>query len=108
MRKVSVKNDDICIMPTANTLTNKVNHGDLRDDRPSHGRDVRASKDGLAACRRASAMASLYTEFTKPPQLFFTLSPSHCVIGGSVLVSWGDLSCWPESKISGLLALPHL
>jgi hypothetical protein len=37
----------------------KVNHGSLRDDRPSHGRDVRASKDGLAACRQVNAMASL-------------------------------------------------
>jgi hypothetical protein len=33
----------------------------LRDDRPSHGRDGRASKDGLAACRRVAAMLSLYT-----------------------------------------------
>jgi hypothetical protein len=34
-----------------NTNAKKVNHEFLRDDRPSHGRDVRASKDGLAACR---------------------------------------------------------
>jgi len=38
----------------------KVSHGDLRDDRPPHGRGGRASKDGLAASRRANAMASLY------------------------------------------------
>ena len=37
----------------------KVSHGDLRDDRPPHGRGGRASKDGLAASRRANAMASL-------------------------------------------------
>ncbi len=32
----------------------------LRDDRPPHGRGGRASKDGLAACRRVNAMANLY------------------------------------------------
>ena len=37
----------------------KVCHGDWRDDRPPHGRGDRASKDGLAASRRANAMASL-------------------------------------------------
>ncbi|OUS53104.1 hypothetical protein BM607_004030 [Shewanella sp. SACH] len=37
----------------------KVSHGDLRDDRPPHGRGGRASKDGLAASRRANDMASL-------------------------------------------------
>ncbi|PTA50630.1 hypothetical protein C9I43_09030 [Shewanella morhuae] len=37
----------------------QVSHGDLRDDRPPHGRGGRASKDGLAASRRANAMASL-------------------------------------------------
>ncbi|WP_157037393.1 hypothetical protein [Shewanella sp. W3-18-1] len=34
-----------------------VSHGDLRDDRPPYGRGGRASKDGLAACRLANAMA---------------------------------------------------
>ncbi|MGI2222769.1 MULTISPECIES: hypothetical protein [unclassified Shewanella] len=29
----------------------KASHGDLRDDRPPHGRGGRASTDGLAACR---------------------------------------------------------
>ena len=37
----------------------KVCHGDWRDDRPPHGRGGRASKDGLAASRRANAIASL-------------------------------------------------
>ncbi|MDR6962501.1 hypothetical protein [Shewanella putrefaciens] len=37
----------------------KVSHGDWRDDRPPHGRGGRASKDGLAASRRANAMVSL-------------------------------------------------
>ena len=42
------------------TNAKKVSHGDLRDDRPPHGRGGRASKDGLAACRRVNAMANLY------------------------------------------------
>ena len=40
----------------------KVSYGDLRDDRPPHGRGGRASTDGLAACRRVNAMA--------PPPLY--------------------------------------
>jgi|UPI0006766FA6 hypothetical protein len=36
-----------------------VSRGDLRDDRPPHGRGGRASKDGLAASRRANGMANL-------------------------------------------------
>ncbi|WP_198136731.1 hypothetical protein [Shewanella baltica] len=36
-----------------------MSHGDLRDDRPPHGWGGRASTDGLAASRRANAMASL-------------------------------------------------
>ena len=36
----------------------KVSHGDLRDDRPPHGRGGRASTDGLAARRGANAMAN--------------------------------------------------
>jgi hypothetical protein len=32
----------------------------LREDRPSHGRDVRALKDEFTACHRANIMASLY------------------------------------------------
>ena len=39
------------------TNAKKVSQGDLRDDRPPHGRGGRASKDGLAACRRVNAMA---------------------------------------------------
>jgi hypothetical protein len=39
------------LSPQVTLKLKKVNHGNLRDDRPSHGRDVRASKDGLAACR---------------------------------------------------------
>ena len=60
----------------------KVSHGDLRDDRPPHGRGGRASKDGLAASRRANTMASLCewifvnakvltTEITDPKTLLF-------------------------------------
>ncbi|WP_263265656.1 hypothetical protein [Shewanella sp. SM74] len=33
------------------TNAKKVSHGDLRDDRPPHGRGGRASTDGLAASR---------------------------------------------------------
>jgi lysozyme len=41
---------------TGDSNAKKVNHGNLRDDRPSHGRDVRLLfklrvTDGLAACR---------------------------------------------------------
>jgi hypothetical protein len=39
----------------------------LRDDRPSHGRDVRALRDELTACRRANAMASLYNRVSVTP-----------------------------------------
>jgi hypothetical protein len=47
-----------------NSNAKKVNHECLREDRPSHGRDVRASKDGLVACRRVNVMASLYAEIS--------------------------------------------
>ncbi|EHC05426.1 hypothetical protein Sbal625DRAFT_2689 [Shewanella baltica OS625] len=50
----------ISFIQTGYTSAKKVSHGDLRDDRPPHGRGGRASKDGLAACRRVNAMASLY------------------------------------------------
>ena len=39
-----------------NTNAKKVNHECLRDDRPSHGRDVRAPMDGFTACRRVNVM----------------------------------------------------
>jgi hypothetical protein len=50
----------ISLKLTGYTNAKKVRHGDWRDDRPPHGRGGRASKDGLAACRRVNAMASLY------------------------------------------------
>jgi hypothetical protein len=53
------------------TTAKKVNHGNLRDDRPSHGRDVRASKDGLAACRRVNGKASLYMGLTDDSSAMF-------------------------------------
>ncbi|WP_445947144.1 hypothetical protein [Shewanella sp.] len=42
------------------TNAKKVNRGNLREDRPSHGRDVRALRDEFTACRRVNAMVSLY------------------------------------------------
>jgi hypothetical protein len=53
--------------------TKKVNHGDLRADRPTHGRVGRASKDGLAACRRVNAMVSLYGRVSV--NLFMSVRP---------------------------------
>jgi hypothetical protein len=53
--------NDLANKLTDTTKTTEPNHGNLRDDRPSHGRDVRASTDGLAACRRVNAMARLDT-----------------------------------------------
>ena len=50
----------ISFIQTGYTSAKKVSHGDLRDDRPPHGRGGRASTDGLAARRRVNAMASLY------------------------------------------------
>ena len=70
------------LKPTDYANARKVCHGDWRDDRPPHGRGGRASKDGLAASRRANAMASLCewipvnaklltTEITDPKTLLF-------------------------------------
>jgi hypothetical protein len=65
----TVKYQIYALKLTAYGNAKKVNHGGLRDDRPSHGRDVRASKDGLAACRQVNAMASLYADiYDHPPQ----------------------------------------
>ncbi|MGL5027039.1 MAG: hypothetical protein ACRC6P_13830 [Shewanella oncorhynchi] len=49
----------ISFKPACSTNAKKVSRGDLRDDRPPHGRGGRASKDGLAASRRANGMANL-------------------------------------------------
>jgi hypothetical protein len=51
----------LCFKFNGSTKAKKVSHGDFRDDRPSHGRDVRASTDGLAASRQVNTMVSLYT-----------------------------------------------
>ena len=70
----------ISFIQTGYTSAKKVSNGDWRDDRPPHGRGGRASKDGLAARRRANAMASqcewipvnaklLTTEITAPKTL---------------------------------------
>ena len=53
-------NFSVYFRSTDDTNARKASHGDLRDDRPPHGRGGRASKDGLAASRRANAMKSRY------------------------------------------------
>jgi len=55
----------VSLKPTANNDARKLSNGDLRDDRPPHGWGGRASKDGLAARRGASAMAhpSIFRSF---------------------------------------------
>ena len=63
--KKGVKLPRYVFKATDHTNARKVSHGDLRGDRPPHGRGGRASKDGLAASRRANAMTHLYIDTCK-------------------------------------------
>ena len=57
----------VSLKPTANNDARKLSNGDLRDDRPPHGWGGRASKDGLAARRRANAIAQNGEQPPAPP-----------------------------------------
>jgi hypothetical protein len=58
----------------------KVSHGDLRDDRPPHGRGGRASKDGLEQhpCLTASSPSMALVHKLRNPRFLFTVSTSQC------------------------------
>ncbi|CAM4395074.1 hypothetical protein SHDE107825_19360 [Shewanella denitrificans] len=66
------------------TKTEKVSHGDLRDDRPSHGRDVRALMDDSGLNQKGCVSSRLFMTkmgHGKPVRLSFNpadLCPKEC------------------------------